>query len=245
MPVPGWQHVFAPDRCCPDGYELIGDECAPFGPDQFDCDCASGTGYRWDAPVGINSGAYNLGAGDILCGPIGTFENNSCSGSGLGEEFVIQGGPYAGQVANLCEDAVLTLTAGDCASPCGVCEELFNGVCSDPCAGADQGECTCGAGCSWNGVDACVPDPGCPSVTARWGSGQVLFDPQQQGPNPPWRNWCGAVLPETAAGTTLLVHSSGFPGITTSSSPATFACGTDGTWTGVQAGCLIGGGPGR
>ena len=135
---------FGFNRCCPDDEELVGGECIPRSPEEFDCACASGTGYRWDGPpAGVASGTFNLGVGDILCGPFGTFENSLCF-TGLAVDYVIQDGPYAGQLATICEDAVAGLTEGPCAPavcPAGLAPMYWrSGVATwNPAAGYQHG----------------------------------------------------------------------------------------------------------
>ena len=82
-------------------------------PEPPDCECpSSAVGYRWTAPPGVFLGTSGVAPGDVLCRavPSGTYENNLCIGSGLGEEFVDQ----AGTTHLICEDAVLTLQRVAC-----------------------------------------------------------------------------------------------------------------------------------
>ena len=102
------------DLCCPAvGHTVVNGVCRQDHPHQ--CSCTGGIGYQW--PGGPGSRTQGLAAGDIVCGPHGTFENPYCN-SGLGVDYVVDGGPRDGNYVSVCEDDEEMLVSGQCAPPC-------------------------------------------------------------------------------------------------------------------------------
>ena len=79
-------------------------------PEGLSCNCVSGTGYSWPGGPPYVPG---LAAGDVVCGPGGTFENPSCS-TGLGVDYTVDGGARDGNSVSICEDDVARLVSGQC-----------------------------------------------------------------------------------------------------------------------------------
>ena len=79
------------------------------------CTGTNGIGYQWPGGPPYVSG---LAAGDVVCGPYGTFENPSCGGGGLGVDDVVDGGPRDGNHVPICEEDEEMLVRGQCSPPC-------------------------------------------------------------------------------------------------------------------------------
>lgn len=112
--------VLSEGHCCAEGQEWDSatSSCRERVAFSSVCGCDGGVGFIWPGAQPGHVGVPNLGPGDAVCGPLGTYENNLCIGSGLGVDYVIADGPNAGTSVSICEDSEGLLAPATCDVDC-------------------------------------------------------------------------------------------------------------------------------